>query len=371
MKKGSAIKYARRCAGLKQREVYERNNFTSSSLYSRIENNFNDIAEEQYDYFLNLLNVDFETFLQREKQLEAKLHTFFQSIHYLELDKAKEQMNEFENCDTKEFIFHSELNLLYEIYKYYYFIQTRDFDNASLSWNIIGCLKKDALLRETTIADFFHGIHLTYVNEIIKAEDIFSKILTNPTLKSFVDYGDLLFYSCRTKLRLGNYYEAILLGLDAFAYFNSELNYKRSVGISIQLATCYIAINNIKRAEEFVENILRNNLITFILPNHIPVVYHLKGEVHRHKGEFNVAIEWYKKSIEAARSKDPKCIFMKENLSSLYKYLNHTHNEKSLYNLVEVPTKHKNIEHEIIGQFYFLLMHNVDEAVSFIESKIG
>jgi tetratricopeptide (TPR) repeat protein len=369
MKKGSAIKYTRESMGLSQKEVYKRVFSGSSSVYSRIENNFHDISEGQYDIFLDLLHVDFDGLQERENLLEDKLHNFFKSVRFLDFESAENQLNEFEEKDTRHFISCSDLDFLLEIYKYFFYIQTRNFNLAEKMRIVIENKRVKAPLKETITADFFYGIYLTYRDKFEEADKIFSKILSSSKLKSLVNYGDLYFYSCRTKSRFHDYYGAILLGQEARVYFNDEFNLKRSIGITVQLIKCFICIKDLNKASELLEGILRFDVAKILLPKDLPVIYHLKGSIYRERQEFDKAIDSYKESLEIYPYKDMNYLFMLDNICSILRKTKSNEYEKYLVRLLEISKNIGNIEHEIVSQFYLLLIRNADDAISYIESE--
>lgn len=366
MKRGSAIKFTRIQKGLKQRELIS--NVHSKSLISRIENDDSEVQDGHYDYFLKKLEIDYPKILEEEVVIGNKIENLFTCTHYLQLDEAEKQLNEL--IDKEEFIKYSDHNMHYLLYKFFFLTQTNNLTLAEIVWNEIKNNESKLPIHESILAEFFYTIYLIYKGEIKTADERFSNFLTNEKKISFVNHGDLYFYASKAKAGLHDYNSATFFATKAMSYYNEHFNYKRGIAAAELLIGLYISTEMYDESLKLLKKLFRFESVLSLLPNELPILYHLQGSVYKKKGDLEKAIEFYQKSLEFPQPLDSTLLLMQFNLCVLL-FKNKDNNcKEQLSQLLKLAESIKNNEYLVLTKFYQLMLENEDKAIHYIEKNI-
>lgn len=365
MKRGSAIKYTRTLKGLKQKELISK--VHSKSLISRIENNDSEVFDGHYNYFIEKLEVDFPKLLEEEANLEKSLENLLILIHYLQIDEAEKQLNELFNHE--EFIRFSDHYLKYKIIRFYYFVQVNNLASAENLWSEIQNQKEHLLTKDLIFAEFFYSVFLIFKRDYKQADDKLTKIIINEN-QHYINQGDLYFYVGRAKAGLCDFKNAAFFAFKAAEYYNARFNYKRCILTAELLIYCHIYTEMYDEASKILEHLFRHKEILELLPNELPIIYHLRGTYFKKTGQIEQALNHYRMSLEFSQPVNIRYLRMQYNYSNLlYKSKNKKCKEQlsKLYFLSETQ---KNSQYQVLAKFLLLMLEDEKKAINYIEKKM-
>ncbi|MDF2535688.1 MAG: hypothetical protein K0R18_1847 [Bacillales bacterium] len=365
MKRGSAIKYTRTLKGLKQKELISK--VHSKSLISRIENNDSEVFDGHYNYFIEKLEVDFPKLLEKEANLGKSLENLLTFIHYLQMDEAEKLLNVLFN--QEDFIRFSDYYLKYKIIRFYYFVQVNNLASAENIWSEIQNQKENSHSLDLILADFFYSVFLIYKRDFKRANDKLSMILINENHNS-INQGDLYFYVGRAKAGLCDYKSATFFVFKAAEYYNARFNYKRGILTAELLIYCHIYTEMYDEASKILEHLFRHKELLALLPNELPIIYHLRGTFYKKTGHNEQALDYYLKSLEFSQPIDIRYLRMQYDYSYLLFGSKHKKSKEQLSKLLFLSETLKNTQYQVLAKFLLLMLEDEKKAINYIEKKV-
>ncbi len=365
MKTGSLLKYYRTKANLTQSELAE--GICSIPHLSKIENNHKEANKETIRLLFERLQIDLQVVENDMKKIKSLITRFIGHMEYFEEDEASFVFAELEK--RNELITFTAYIYLYELYKYRYFLFSKNLEKADNHWKWLYKQRKNFSQHESYLFSYYHGIHLLTRGEYNKARDQLLQLLhddgTNP-----LSSGELYYHMALVKGFLEKSGQAIFYGKKALQLFTSQYNFKRIIHTLMLLAINYTHAGIYQEALDCYKHITRNVKLlkeTSLLPQ----IYNNLGHLKQKMGLNEESLYYFKLGLNM---QTPGTVHY---LISLYTVAQSYYDLKSdearpLFEEVSALAKElQNQKYQHLSSFYLHMLNEEEEvAYRYVENKL-